>query len=130
MPQPPFTLKRLTEVEDSAERFGLSEVQEARFAHSALDASDTGLSYHRLKPNCRQAFAHRHDEAEEVYVVLAGAGRAKLDDEIVELAVLDALRVAPPVVRCFEAGPDGLDVLAIGARREGDGELIRDWWTD
>ena len=62
--------------------------------------------------------------------MLAGAGRAKLDDEIVELAPLDALRVAPRVVRCFEAGADGLDVLAIGARHEGDGEVIRDWWSD
>jgi mannose-6-phosphate isomerase-like protein (cupin superfamily) len=130
MPQPPFTLKRLTDVEDSAERFGLSEIQEARFAHGALDASDTGIAYHRIKPDRRQGFGHRHDEAEEVYVVLAGSGRAKLDDEIVELATLDALRVAPSVVRCFEAGPEGLDVLAIGARHEGDGELIREWWTD
>jgi mannose-6-phosphate isomerase-like protein (cupin superfamily) len=130
MPQPPFTLKRLTDVEDSAERFGLSEIQEARFAQGALDASDTGISFHRLKPNRRQAFAHRHDEAEEVYVVLAGAGRAKLDEEIAELAALDALRVAPRVVRCFEAGPEGLDLLAIGASHEGDGEVIRDWWTD
>jgi mannose-6-phosphate isomerase-like protein (cupin superfamily) len=130
MSQSPFTLKRLTEVEDSAERSGLSEIQEARFAHGELDASDTGISHHRLKPNRRQPFAHRHDEAEEVYVVLAGGGRAKLDEEIVELAPLDALRVAPRVVRCFEAGPDGLEVLAIGAHHEGDGELIRDWWSD
>jgi mannose-6-phosphate isomerase-like protein (cupin superfamily) len=130
MSQSPFTLKRLTEVEDSAERAGLSEIQEARFAQGELDASDTGISYHRLKPNRRQPFAHRHDEAEEVYVVLAGGGRAKLDEEIVELAPLDALRVAPRVVRCFEAGTDGLEVLAIGAHHEGDGELIRDWWSD
>jgi quercetin dioxygenase-like cupin family protein len=63
-------------------------------------------------------------------VVIAGGGRVKLDEEIVELSHLDALRVAPHVVRSFEAGPEGLDVLAVGARHEGDGELIKDWWTD
>ena len=130
MNQSPFTLKRLTDVEDSAGRFGMSEIQEAHFAQGELQAADTGISYHRLKPNRRQAFAHRHDAAEEVYVVVAGSGRAKLDDEIVELGPLDALRVAPQVVRSFEAGPDGLDYVATGARHERDGEVIRDWWTD
>ena len=126
----PFTLKNLDEVEDSAPRFGFGEVQEARFANDDLEAEHTGVSHLRVKPGRRQGFAHRHDDAEEVYVVLSGSGRAKLDDDIVEVERLDALRVAPRVTRMFEAGPDGLELLAFGPRHEGDGELIHDWWTD
>lgn len=126
----PFTFKKLDEVTDSAPDFGFGDVQEARFATGALDADRTGVSLHRVKPDRRQGFGHRHDEAEEVYVVVGGSGRAKLDDEIVELARLDALRVAPHVTRQFEAGPDGLELLAFGQRHEGDGELVPGWWTD
>jgi mannose-6-phosphate isomerase-like protein (cupin superfamily) len=125
-----YTLKRLTEVDDSAPKFGFEEKQEARFANADLDAERTGVSHHRIKPDQRQGFAHRHDEAEEVYVVLAGAGRVKLDDEIVEIERLDALRVAPEVIRCFEAGSEGLELIAFGALHEGDGEVIPGWWTD
>ena len=126
----PYTLKNLGEIDDSAPRFGYGELQEARFANDDLQAERTGLSYHRVRPGKRQGFAHRHEKAEEIYVVLAGAGRVKLDDEIVEVKPLDAIRVAPGVTRQFEAGPDGLELLAAGAHQEGDGELIRDWWTD
>jgi mannose-6-phosphate isomerase-like protein (cupin superfamily) len=126
----PYTLKKLTDVEDSAPKFGLSEVQEARFAKNDLDAEETGVSLHRLKADKRQAFAHKHEKSEEVYVVLQGSGRVKLDDEILEIAQLDALRVAPEVTRAFEAGPNGLELLAFGARHDGDGEVIQGWWTD
>jgi mannose-6-phosphate isomerase-like protein (cupin superfamily) len=126
----PYTLKKLTEVNDSAVGGGFGEIQEARFANEDLDAEDTGLSYQRLKPNRRQGFAHRHEKAEEIYVVVAGSGRAKLDEEIVEIGTLDALRVAPGVIRAFEAGPQGLDLFAFGPRHKGDGELLQGWWTD
>jgi mannose-6-phosphate isomerase-like protein (cupin superfamily) len=126
----PYTLKKLTEVEDSAPRFGFEEVQEARFATDDLDAEDTGVSHHRVKSGRRQGFAHKHEDAEEVYVVLAGSGRVKLDDEIVEIEALDAIRVAPGVTRQFEAGPDGLELIAFGARHEGDGEILPGWWAD
>ncbi|MGI8945579.1 MAG: cupin domain-containing protein [Thermoleophilaceae bacterium] len=124
-----YTLKQLTDVEDSAPGYGFGELQEARFAGADLGAEQTGVSHHRIAPGRRQPFAHRHEQAEEVYVVLSGSGRVKLDDEIVELGELDALRVAPGVTRQFEAGPDGLELLAVGARHEGDGEVIQDWWT-
>lgn len=126
----PYTLKRLTDVEDSAPKFGFSDVQEARFANDDLETEHTGVSHHRVKAGERQAFAHRHDNAEEVYVVLAGSGRVKLDDEILEVEALDAIRVAPGVTRKFEAGSDGIELLAFGPRHEGDGELISDWWTE
>jgi mannose-6-phosphate isomerase-like protein (cupin superfamily) len=103
---------------------------EVRFANEDLEAESTGLSYHRLKPGRRQAFGHRHDEAEEVYVVIRGSGRLKLDDELVEVEALDAIRVAPQVTRAFEAGDDGLEVIACGPRHEGDGEIVPGWWSD
>jgi len=126
----PYTKVGLTDVEDAAAKGGFAEHQEARFANRDLQTEHTGLSHHRVRPGRRQAFAHRHDEAEEVYVVLSGSGRVKLDDEIVEVAPLDAIRVSPGVTRRFEAGSDGLELLAFGPRHEGDGELLPDWWAE
>jgi mannose-6-phosphate isomerase-like protein (cupin superfamily) len=126
----PYTLKKLTDVKDSAAEFGYGEIQEARFAGKDLGASDTGLAHHRIKPNQRVPFGHRHENAEEIYLVLAGSGRVKLDDEILDLEALDALRVAPHVTRGFEAGPEGLELLAFGPHHKGDGELIQGWWSD
>jgi mannose-6-phosphate isomerase-like protein (cupin superfamily) len=124
-----YTIKNLREVEDSAPKFGLSEVQEAHFAQDELGASDTGFSFHALKPDRRQAFGHRHEQAEEVYVVLGGSGRVKLDDDVLDVGPLDAVRVSPAVTRAFEAGPDGLEWIAFGPRRKGDGELLPEWWS-
>ena len=121
-----YTIKDLREVEDKAPQFGFDAVQEARFAHGDLDAEATGLSLIRVKPGCRQAFAHRHEDAEEIYVVLSGTGRIKLDDQIEEIKPLDAIRIAPSVARQLEADDDGLEVLALGARHDGDGELIKE----
>src|SRR5262249_48814105 len=127
----PFTKLNLAEVEDSAPRFGLGDVQQARFANSDLDVEQAGLAYHRLAPGRRQGFGHRHDRAEEIYVILSGAGRVKLDDEIVDVGALDAVRVGPGVTRQFEAGPGGLEYLALGALADRDDfELLDDWWQD
>jgi mannose-6-phosphate isomerase-like protein (cupin superfamily) len=126
----PYTVKKLTDLEDSAPKFGFEGIQQARFANDDLDVEQTGVSHHRLHVGRRQAFAHRHDRAEEVYVVLAGSGRVKLDDDIVEIGALDAIRVAPGVIRKFEAGPEGMEWVAFGPRYEGDGEIVQDWWTE
>ncbi len=126
----PFTHKKLTDVKDSAPEFGMEETQEARFANDDLEAERTGVSHHRLKPGRRTPFGHRHEQAEEVYVVIAGSGRLKLDDEIIEVERLDAIRVSPEVIRAFEAGPEGIEVLAVGARHDGDGEVLPGWWSD
>ena len=124
-----YTKKNLRDIEDSAVKFGLSDAQEARFARRDLAAEQTGLTHLVVKPGQREAFAHRHRDAEEVYVVLSGSGRVKLDDEIVDLTGLDALRVGPGTTRQLEAGPDGLEVLIVGAHVEGDVEQVADFWT-
>ena len=126
----PYTLKMLPDVEDSAVKFGLSDAQEARFARRDLAAEQTGLTHLVIKPGRREAFAHRHRDAEEVYVVLAGSGRVKLDDELIDLIELDAVRVGPGTARQFEAGPDGLEVLIVGSHVEGDVEQVPEFWTD
>ena len=124
-----YTYKRITDVADAAPRFGIGETQESRFATNDLDAEQTGFSHHRFKPGRRQGFGHRHDEAEEVYFVVSGSGRVKLDDDVIQLEPGHVIRVAPGVMRAWEAGPDGLEVLAFGPRRPDDrGEIVKDWW--
>jgi mannose-6-phosphate isomerase-like protein (cupin superfamily) len=123
-----FTIKNLRQVEDSAAKHGLSEIQQARFPREDLDAEDIGLAYIVVMPGKQQPFAHRHEQAEEIYVVLSGNGRVKLDDDVVELDTMDAIRVAPKVTRSFEAGDEGLELLVFGPRHAGDAEMIKDFW--
>jgi uncharacterized cupin superfamily protein len=125
-----YTIKNLKDVEDMAASQGLGEIQEARFAHGDLDAEQTGISLQKVKPGKRHAIAHRHKEAEEVYVVITGSGRVKLDDDVKEIAELDAIRVGPSVTRSFEAGDDGLELLAVSARAPGDAEIVEDFSWD
>jgi mannose-6-phosphate isomerase-like protein (cupin superfamily) len=121
-----FSIRNLRESEDMAPKFGFDAVQEARFPWRDLGAEATGLAFMRVKPGQRQAFAHRHEAAEEIYVVVSGSGRIKLDDEIHDLAPLDAVRISPGVARSLEGGPDGLEYIAFGPHHDGDGELIHD----
>ena len=101
-----------------------------RLSRDAVRSRQVGVSRFTYEPGARMPFGHRHREQEEVYVVVAGSGRAKLDDEIVELAPFDVLRAAPAVIRSFEAGPEGLDVICIGGRKPkgGDTERFEDFW--
>jgi quercetin dioxygenase-like cupin family protein len=105
---------------------------EARFARDAIGSEHLGVSYFHFEPGRRSPFGHSHREQEEAYVVVSGAGRVRLDDEIKELKQWDVVRVAPRVVRAFESGPDGLTLIAIGADRPegGDGEMVQNFWTD
>jgi mannose-6-phosphate isomerase-like protein (cupin superfamily) len=120
----------LTRVEDVAPANGFADRWEARAAREDLDAEQTGLTHFRLRPGKRSPFMHRHKRAEEVYVILSGTGRIKLDDEIFDVRALDAVRVAPEVARAFEAGPDGLEFIAFGPHYDADGEQIKDGWVD
>ena len=125
-----YTIKNLRDVEDQAPRFGFEQVQEARFPYRDLDAETIGMAFHRVKPGQRQAFAHRHHQAEEIYVILSGSGRIKLNDEVEAIGALDAIRVAPGVLRAFEADDEGIELLAFGPRHEVDGEIIREGFWD
>lgn len=124
-----YTHIDLNEVADAAPGNGFGDRWEARVAREALDARATGVALFRLHPGKRSPFAHRHEAAEEIYVVLAGSGRMRLGDELIDVEPMSAIRVAPQTARAFEAGPDGLEFLALGAHHPGDGELVEDPWT-
>jgi mannose-6-phosphate isomerase-like protein (cupin superfamily) len=125
-----YTIKNLKEVEDSAVEGGLSDYIEARFAHRDLGSDRSGISYQVVKAGKRQPFAHKHGEMEEIYVVLSGSGRVKLDDEMADVGPLDAIRIAPAVTRAFEAGDDDLVLLAFSPRAPGDAEVVQDFSWD
>ena len=125
---PGYTRVNLKEVEDSARKFGMPEELEARFAAGDLGV---GVSLQRLAPNFRLPFGHRHERQEELYVVLNGSGRIKLDDEIMELRQWDAVRVPPDVARGIESGSEGIEVLAVNAAPPArDTEQLQGWWGD
>lgn len=103
---------------------------DGRFSRKFLDSTELGVSRWRYEPG-RQVPGHRHEVQEEVYTVIRGSGRVKLDDEIFEIKQWDVIRVAPNVARGFEAGPDGLEIIAAGGSKPdgGDGVLVEDHWS-
>ncbi|HYM56880.1 MAG TPA: cupin domain-containing protein [Solirubrobacteraceae bacterium] len=127
-----YTLVNLKEVEDLAPKFGFSPNLESRFARVPLELENSGVSYFRVAPDYRIPFGHSHSEQEEVYIVLSGSARVKLDDEVVELRAWDAVRIPVETMRGLEAGPDGAEVLAFGApgTNNRDIEMTQGWWAD
>jgi mannose-6-phosphate isomerase-like protein (cupin superfamily) len=127
---PDYTIKNLSDIKnmgaDQAPGF------EARFGRSHIDSEHLGVSFFRYPADFRVPFGHKHREQEEAYVIVEGSGRMRAGDEVVDLKQWDIVRVAPQVVRGFEAGPDGLSMIAIGNDRPegGDGEMIEDFWPD
>ena len=123
-----YTIANLKEIDDSAG--DNAPDLESHFARKHLDSEHLGVSYFRYAPGFRLPDGHSHRQQEEAYVVINGSGRVKLDDEIVELRRWDVVRVAPGTVRGFEGGPDGLELIAVGANRPegGDGVTAPDWW--
>ena len=132
----PYTLRNIKEhLEDIGSVFNGAPGLEFRAATKPLELEHSALSYQRVPPGCRFPYGHTHKTQEEVYVVVRGGGRMKVDDEIVELAEWDAVRVPPGAWRGYEAGPDGLEILVIGAPNLGDAPREdvkgrRDWWAD
>lgn len=128
-----YTVVNLNEVEDSAPKFGYAPDLEARFATDALELERSGVSLQRLAPGFRMPFGHTQKEQEELYVLVSGSARVKLDDDVVELKAWDAVRVPPAVVRAFEAGADGAEILAFGAPNTGaaggDADMLPNWWS-
>jgi mannose-6-phosphate isomerase-like protein (cupin superfamily) len=128
MPMSDYAIKNLMEIEDGTGVEGI----EGRFSREFLDSEQLGISHFRYAPGRKATSGHRHQVQEEAYVVVGGSGRIKLDDDVVELRPWDVVRVAPHVVRGFEAGDDGLEVIAIGGTKPegGDGELVADRWPE
>ncbi len=129
---PDYTIVNLEDVEDMAPKFGLAPGLQSRFARVPLELERSGLSLYRIAPGFRLPFGHRHGEQEEVYVVVSGSMRMKVDDEVVELRRWDALRVPGSAWRAFEAGPEGAELLAFGApnTQNKDTEMEQGWWKD
>jgi len=131
---PNYTQINLNEVEDQAPNFGMPEGIEARFAREVLGLKKSGASYQKLAPGVRMPFGHSHGEQEELYVVIRGNARVKVGDEVLELSEMDALRVDPDVVRAFEGGADGAEILAFGAPdvadRAAEAAMHPGWWKD
>jgi len=127
-----YTKVNLKEVEDQAVRFGLAPNVEFRMGRVPLELEHSGLSYQRLAPNFRLPFGHKQKHQEEVYVLVGGSARMKLEDEIVELRQWDAVRVPSATTRGAEAGPEGAEFLVVGAPNTGpgDADVENDWWTD
>jgi mannose-6-phosphate isomerase-like protein (cupin superfamily) len=126
-----YTKQNLTQVENQAPNFGISDELEARFARTPLEGQELGLSLFRLAPNFRIPFGHKHVGQEEVYVVTRGSARIKVEDEIVELGPWDAIRIDKDTMRDVEAGPDGVEYLAFGAGDDpSEVEMAQDWWSD
>ena len=128
---PDYTIVNLKEIDDSAGEY--APALEAHFGRRHIDSEHLGVSYFRYGPGFRSPVGHSHREQEEAYVVLSGSGRVKLNDEIRDLRPWDVLRVAPETVRGFEAGPEGLEMIAIGGNRPEGGDGVagpEGFWTD
>jgi mannose-6-phosphate isomerase-like protein (cupin superfamily) len=123
------------DVQDSAAEHGLPLEMQARFPGADLETEQAQISHQRYGPNFRQPFGHKHKTQEEIYVVLEGSGKLALDDEVIEVEQWDAIRVPSDTTRCFEGGPEGIEILAIGAPAGGpkpsaDAEPIPGWWPE
>ena len=125
-----YAIKNLREVKDAAAEAGVSDSLEARFAHEDVGAEQTGFSYQVVKAGKRQPFAHKHGEAEEIYVIISGSGKLKLDDEVIDIGPLDAIRIGPSIIRAFQAGDDDIQMLVFGPRMPGDAEVVQDFSWD
>jgi mannose-6-phosphate isomerase-like protein (cupin superfamily) len=127
-----YTHLNLKDVEDQAPNFGISPDLEFRMARVGLGLEHSGLSYLRIAPGFRLPFGHKHKNQEEVYVLVGGSARMKIEDEIKELKQWDAVRVHKDTMRTLEGGNDGAELLVIGAPNTGpgDAETVQGWWSD
>jgi mannose-6-phosphate isomerase-like protein (cupin superfamily) len=120
------------DVEDQAPNFGLGGKIEARMARVPLECEQQGVTYQRIAPSFRVPFGHRHKNQEEVYIVISGSLLANVGGEVVELGPFDALRVHKDTMRGFEGGPEGAELIAVGAPNTGpgDAEVEQGWWGE
>jgi len=126
-----YTKKNLRDVENQAPNFNMPKELDARFARSDIEGETLGLTVFKLDPGFRIPFGHKHSAQEEVYVVVRGSGRVKVDDDIVELREWDAIRFDQDAMRNVEAGSDGIEYLAFSAGNDSsDAEMTPGWWSE
>jgi mannose-6-phosphate isomerase-like protein (cupin superfamily) len=123
----------LKEIENQGERFGINPDElQLRMAKDPLECEHMGISYVKVGPGYRPPFGHNHKTQEEVYVLVTGSARMKVEDEVIELEPFTAVRVARSTMRGYEAGPEGAELIVIGAPKTGSGDAnnVQDWWSD
>lgn len=127
-----YTKKNLRgEVEDQAPNFGMPTEMQARFARTPIKGETLGLSLFTLEPNFRIPFGHKHETQEEVYVIVRGSGRIKVEDDVVEVGQWDAIRFDKDTMRDVEAGPEGIEYVAFGAGEDArEVEMVQNWWDE
>jgi mannose-6-phosphate isomerase-like protein (cupin superfamily) len=128
-----YTVQNLNEVQNQGENFGINPNElQLRMAKDPLECQNAGISLLRLGPGYRIPYGHKHKTQEEIYVLVKGEARMKIEDEVVDMKPMTAVRVDPGTMRGFEAGPEGADFIAIGAPRTGpgDGDIVQGWWSD
>ncbi len=83
-----------------------------------LGATDLGARFWRLRPG-QASTRHRHRETHELYVVIEGVGRIRIDDDLIELPRLSSLLVTPESVRqVFNDTSEDVLWLVFGAPNE------------
>jgi mannose-6-phosphate isomerase-like protein (cupin superfamily) len=128
-----YTVQNLNDVQNQGENFGINPDElQLRMAKDPLECQNAGISLLRLGPSFRVPFGHKHKTQEEIYVLVKGSGRMKIEDDVVEVQPLTAVRVDPGTMRSLEAGPEGADFVVIGAPKTGpgDGDVVQGWWSD
>jgi mannose-6-phosphate isomerase-like protein (cupin superfamily) len=127
-----YTKVNLKEVQDQGPNVGLPPEVELRMARVPLECENSGVSYLKVGPGWRMPYGHAHKRQEEIYILINGSARVKLDDDILELTPWTAVRIAPTTVRAMEGGPEGAELIAIGAPNTGPGDGINTpgWWSD
>lgn len=127
-----YTKKNLrSEVDDQAPKFGMPSEMEARFARTPIEGETLGLSLFTLAPNFRIPFGHKHETQEEVYVIVRGSGRIKVEDDVVDVGQWDAIRFDKDTMRNVEAGPEGIEYVAFGAGNDpSEVEMVQKWWDE
>ena len=127
-----YTVQNLNEVQNQGENFGINPDElQLRMAKDPLECQNAGISLLRLGPDYRAPFGHNHKTQEEIYVLVNGTARMKIEDEIVEMQPLTAVRVDSGTMRGYEAGSEGADLIVIGAPRTGpgDADVVQGWWS-
>ncbi|HEV8603477.1 MAG TPA: cupin domain-containing protein [Gaiellaceae bacterium] len=89
-----------------------------RFVRRELGVEAFGINWYKIPPNT-EGREHNEQESgqEEVNVVVRGSGVYRIDGEEVPVREGTFLRFDPETTRMPIAGPEGLTMIAVGARR-------------